>query len=119
MASNRSEEDNKLPDPENQSGKYRWIIWVLAIAPGIIGLGVLIWFAVVLWQNFELHGKFLPQATGVTGDFIGGVVGTMWSLTGILLFYLAIAYQRDDLRNNRRAIQMQTRELGIQAEMLG
>lgn len=96
----------------------RRIIWTLTIVFGVSGLIVLIWFSIILANNYSLTGKLLPQDTGIVGDFIGGVVGTLWSLTGIFLFYLAISYQRDDLKTQQKALNLQTEELKLQREEL-
>ncbi|MBL4670295.1 MAG: hypothetical protein JKY30_13680, partial [Flavobacteriales bacterium] len=93
-------------------------IWGIALGTGAIGLAVLIVFIIILSFNFNLTGKFLPEETGITGDFIGGVVGTFWSMTGILLFYLAITYQREDLQHQKEALVLNTEELSLQREEL-
>ena len=36
--------------------------------------------------------------TGQTGDFVGGIVGTLWSFAGMLLFYLSLNLQRETLK---------------------
>lgn len=94
------------------------IIWVLAITSGTIGLVIIIWFSIALSQNYDVTGKILPQETGITGDFIGGVVGTLWSLTSVFLFYLALTYQRDDLKNQRVAIDNQVKEVNLQTKSI-
>ena len=35
--------------------------------------------------------------TGMVGDFVGGIVGTLWSLTGVILFFLALRLQSKEL----------------------
>lgn len=37
------------------------------------------------------------QLTGVIGDFIGGIVGTIWSFAGVILFFLALRLQSKEL----------------------
>lgn len=109
--------ENKKVGPS--SNKANGIVRFFAILSGVSGLVVLIIFSVVLAKNYTLGGKILPEETGITGDFIGGVVGTLWSLTSMLMFYLALRMQREDLKTQYIAIQNQTEELKTQAAMLG
>lgn len=41
-------------------------------------------------QDFEINAKI--------GDFIGGVIGSLWALAGVLLFYTAVVLQGKELR---------------------
>ncbi len=38
------------------------------------------------------------------GEFFGGTVGTIWTLAGIILFYLALIYQRRELELQRKEL---------------
>ena len=89
---------------------------IIALGLLIIGLGVFVWFITELpigykyWNfgvNFDLASKI--------GDFLGGVVGTIWSLAGILLFFLALRLQRKDLSQQ---IEFQQNELKEQRNVL-
>lgn len=44
-------------------------------------------------------------------DFIGGVIGPVFSLVGIVLFYVALTEQRKDFETNKRNLQTQTKAL--------
>lgn len=57
--------------------------------------------SVRLIENGE---KINEQLTGVIGDFVGGIVGTIWSFAGVVLFFLAL--------------RLQSRELSLQLEEL-
>ncbi|MFT6480485.1 MAG: hypothetical protein ACJAVP_003647 [Spirosomataceae bacterium] len=46
------------------------------------------------------------NATGQVGDFIGGVVGSLWSLVSVILFYRALTLQREDLQNQRKELRL-------------
>lgn len=89
----------------------RNIIWGIALISGVAGLSVLGVFTYILIENYDLNGSLLPSETGITGDFIGGVVGTLWGLTGVLLFYLALTYQRAELELQREELSLQREEM--------
>lgn len=38
-----------------------------------------------------------PNLTGMIGDFVGGVIGTIWSFSGVILFFLALRLQSKEL----------------------
>ncbi len=47
--------------------------------------------------NTDIFGNF--------GDLIGGIVGAIWSLAGIFLFYAALRLQREDLILQREELK--------------
>ena len=53
------------------------------------------------------------------GDFIGGVVGSLWSLAGVILFYVALTEQRKDIEINRETLKAQVSALNQQIEEFG
>lgn len=61
---------------------------------------------IVFWSADIDFGK-----TGQVGDFIGGLVGSIWALVGVILFYRTLTLQRD-------ALEMQREELALQREEL-
>jgi len=67
--------------------------------------------------SFELLGQF--------GEYIGGLVGSIWALAGVILFYETLRFQRTELRlqreelqNQRSEIMEQTRQYIIQNQTL-
>lgn len=74
--------------------KRNKIIWV-AIA--LIGAGVLILtiFFYSVGQDFKLRwsGNIMMPETGQVGDFIGGVVGTVFALAGTVLLVITLMIQ--------------------------
>jgi hypothetical protein len=56
-------------------------------------------------------GKF-----GTFGDFFGGVLGSVWSLCGVILFYLALMEQRKDFKTNNEALVQQIEALKVQTK---
>lgn len=58
--------------------------------------------------------QFDQQLTGVIGDFIGGVIGTVWSFAGVILFFLALrlqskelSLQLEEMKSTRNVFQVQ------------
>lgn len=73
----------------------------------VIGLTIFISFLVKLSNEYTISGKHILIAeTGQVGDFIGGVVGAVWSLTGVLLFYATLRLQSRELSENRKHFQI-------------
>jgi hypothetical protein len=74
------------------------------------GLGLLLYATYNYYKgdNFENYSKF--------GDSIGGLIGTLWSLAGILLFYLALTEQRKDIKINQETLKNQIKSLDLQIE---
>jgi hypothetical protein len=50
------------------------------------------------------------------GDFIGGVVGSLWALAGVFLFYKALTEQRIDFKNNKDTLELQVSALNQQID---
>ena len=70
-----------------------------------------------LWkENFTISGRIDSGKFGTFGDFFGGVLGSIWSLCGVLLFYNALKDQREDFRTNKEALTKQVEALTIQSE---
>lgn len=55
---------------------------------------------------------------GDFGEFIGGFVGSIWSLAGILLFYSALVYQRNELEEQKEILVNQTEAMISQSKEL-
>jgi hypothetical protein len=72
-----------------------------------------------LWNNtypYSLSAPIDNGKFGTFGDFVGGVLGSIWSLCGILLFYSALREQRADFRTNSEALLKQVDALEMQSE---
>lgn len=98
---------------DNQSKKTTFVLYVcIGIFFLSIPLVVLFLWNTPLDTNAQIdNGKF-----GTFGDFFGGVFGSMWSLAGVFLFYLALKEQRADFRTNSNALIQQVEALKIQTE---
>lgn len=104
-----------MTDSEQQD---YWEIAVRILAFFVIGVGIL----VIIVFLAKLSGKYtiLPTTEGIqledsaqSGDFIGGWVGTIWSLAGFLLFYSALRIQSKEFRLQRKELENQRNEFAI------
>lgn len=78
----------------------------------IVPVAILFFWKVDLDASLQVDtAKF-----GTFGDFVGGVLGSIWSLCGILIFYIALKEQRDDFKTNKDAFVKQAEALDLQIE---
>ncbi len=87
----------------------------------LIGIGVCIFLVapfLYIWQEpiFDTSVPIDKAAFGQFGDFITGVVGSIWALAGVILFYIALKEQRRDIQINREALEKQIEALQLQSE---
>lgn len=74
----------------------------------VAGILLMIWYIWIVNQSHTIpkDGAILTLSSfGAFGDFIGGVVGTLFSLTGVFLLYITLneqrgSFQRERLENN-------------------
>ena len=112
----------------NPNSKSKWTIERFSFI--LIGIGILI--AVATFFLFVMGEDFSSSSTQIKadkfaqyGDTIGGVVGSLWALAGVLLFYAAfkkqieaLEDQKEATRTTQRAIELQSEELKLQREEL-
>ena len=103
---------------QEESKKNTWettIIKYSAIAFAVAGLMVLIFFLLRLKREFSdsYAGSLDMAATGQTGDFIGGFIGALWSFAGVLLFYLSLKLQREELDSQLQELKSHRIEFQI------
>ncbi|MGD8782487.1 MAG: hypothetical protein PVH88_26460 [Ignavibacteria bacterium] len=96
--SKKTNDNNKdvILDRLIQNKKVLSNIFIVSI---IIGIVIIIWLLIVLYQaGYKItHVNLDLIKTGSVGDFIGGVVGSIWALVGVVLFYGALVLQRISL----------------------
>ncbi|MBN7816924.1 putative phage abortive infection protein [Algoriphagus pacificus] len=81
-------------------GVWGILLLFLSIVSVLLGLAIAFYFFKQLQNQYEIvsNGTTIDiSSTGATGDFIGGIVGTIWSLAGVLLFFLALRLQSKEL----------------------
>lgn len=80
----------------------------------LIALGVAVLIGTLFsyyWGGYIHRSENIdPSTSGQFGDFIGGVVGALWALAGVILFYSALRLQRKDLNDQREELQKTRRE---------
>lgn len=79
------------------------ILWI-AYTCIIIGLYVLGKFLLLISETYNIGGKLTPEEmaqTGQVGDFIGGVIGSVWALAGVFLYFSALKLQQQELKSQR------------------
>lgn len=79
----------------------------------LIVFGLVIFIVCGSWSfswiiNEEKFGQF--------GDFIGGVVGSLFAFVGVILYYVALTEQRKDIGINRETLNTQIKALNQQIE---
>ena len=86
---------------------YNFALWM--------SLGLLPLIIFFLWENnYSINAPIDDGKFGTFGDFVGGVLGSIWSLCGVLLFYSALKEQREDFNTNKQALQKQIEALEVQ-----
>lgn len=67
-------------------------------------------------QSVDFNAQVNSERIAQFGDFIGGAVGSLWSLAGVILFYVALTEQRTDIRTNQETLKTQVTALNKQIE---
>src|SRR5690606_7392897 len=103
----QKEEDNDNFFSEN-TGK------ILSIS-GIVIIIITIFFYLIN-GSWEYSCTLDEAVIGQFGDFIGGFIGSLFSLAGVILFYVALKEQRKDISINQKNIELQTSALEQQVK---
>lgn len=80
----------------------------LALASAFLGLFCMLYFIYITSQYYSISksdgsSSIDMQATGQIGDFIGGIVGTLWTFSTVLLLYVSLKIQGDEIiEQNKR-----------------
>jgi len=97
------------------------LLWI-GIILFISGIGLFLWKDF----TFDYSQKIDSQKFNDFGSFIGGLIGTLWALAGVILFYVALREQREDIKINRStlktqvgALEQQIKEFELQRIELG
>ena len=93
--------ENDYYDPSLNSKIGKRFVTLCAILSIVIGIVILIFYIKKVSDTFDIHIPINLTNYGVLGDFIGGVVGTFFSLGGFFLLYLTLKDQRDNFHKER------------------
>lgn len=90
---------------------------IMAVLAGI-AVAYLFFYAIAkeqptFWEN--------PETLSTIGEFLGGTVGPIWALAGVILFFMALIYQkkelvlqREELKESRKIMKDQSLTIAIQ-----
>lgn len=84
-----------------------------------IGVSLLVIFIIIFSYKAILFNFDVPIKTdvfGQFGDIVGGVIGSLWALAGVILFYAGLNEQRKDIKTNKYALEKQIEALGFQKD---
>lgn len=66
-----------------------------------------------IWHDwyFDFNNSINSEKFSHFGDLIGGLIGSIWALAGVILFYVALTEQRSDFKTNREVLNTQAEAL--------
>ena len=99
----KKNKDSDLTDSEKLISLFAWALVITGIIVGVV-------FLARLPSSATVTNDISLSASGQFGDYIGGVLGALWTLAGVLFFYLTLTIQRRELRLYREELTGQTRE---------
>ena len=70
----------------------------------------------ILCRSWDFSWTINEEIVGQFGDFVGGVVGCIFAFVGVILYYVALTDQREDIKINREALKTQVKTLEQQIE---
>lgn len=80
----------------------RWVERFAKICILVGGLFFVIYIYGLLKSDYFILGEIQDkdiERTGQIGDFFGGIVGSIWALAGVLLYFSALKLQRKEIKN--------------------
>ncbi len=95
--------------PESQSSYERFAII-------LIWIGIVIILITTVLFSFNNTLEIMQKHFGQYGEYVGGLVGALWSLASVLLFYEALLFQRNELKMQRHELELQRHEIIEQTE---
>lgn len=79
---------------------------IISLAYFCLGIGLIV-LAVFIYNicgTYVISRDLTPEdmaQTGQIGDFMGGVIGSIWALAGVLLYFSALRLQQQEMKNQR------------------
>lgn len=89
-----------------------------SITLGIFGIGIWIYYLISLSNANYIWSDANPDTDSKIGEFIGGIVGTIFSLVGVILFYSATVLQRKELELQRKELKNTQEVFNEQASIM-
>jgi len=88
----------------------------------LIWIGITLLFVGIFFflypAKFNINNDVDTSKFSEFGDYFGGVIGAIWSLAGVILFYVALEEQRKDIKINQNALVKQIEEFELQRSEL-
>ncbi len=105
-------------DPPKKNIIEKWLIG-FAVFFALSGFLVFIGVTVSLILNlYNKPGSSGSDYLGNIGSFTGGVVGALWSLVSVLLFYVTLRLQQKEITLQRHELEMTREEIKGQKEQM-
>lgn len=76
---------------------------ICAVLAVLAGFGI-IYYVITQVRPLDLSSEEDISLLSMLGEFFGGAVGSIWALAGVILFYLALIYQRRELELQRQEL---------------
>lgn len=92
-----TEINKEIKELNEQVNKFKNVAW------GFVTLGFIVIIVGLIFGNFKTFSEF--------GDFIGGSVGSIWSLAGLFFVYIAFLGQKQSILNQQIEILYNQEEL--------
>ena len=81
---------------------------------GLVILGLIIFVTYLIQLSSEYHiigeGSIDTEKTAQIGDFIGGLVGSLWALAGVIFLFLTLRYQTKQFEEQKKELVLQRKE---------
>lgn len=87
---------------------------IYGLAFGLLGFGILIWFFISLIpEHLNINYPISVEKAAQIGDFVGGVVATLFSIAAFLLLYETLNMQKSEIKENQGIMQKQAFESNL------
>lgn len=84
---------------------------IIGLIFGITGIIVMLWFLIsIIPEHLNIHYDVSLEKASNIGDFIGGVIGVLFSIAAFLLLYETLNIQRVEISENKSQFQKQAFE---------
>lgn len=81
---------------------------------GLLGFGIMIWFFIMLIpKHLNVTYDISIEKSAQIGDFIGGVVATLFSIAAFLLLYETLNTQKEEIKENKGILLKQSFETNL------
>lgn len=90
---------------------------VCAFLSVLAGFGI-IYYVFTNVKDLDMTVQSDLNTLSMLGEFFGGAVGSIWGLAGVVLFYLALIYQRRELELQREELLESRKIMDIQSKTI-